>query len=72
MTSYKTTIIVGIIFLIFTRDWFDDLFLRTFPSLKRYNWIIFLLKLLVVMFTFWLADSFVDSGSSSSSSDAKK
>ncbi len=39
INDYKDSIIVGVLFLLFTRDWFDELIFGTFPSLKGMPWI---------------------------------
>jgi hypothetical protein len=65
-TSYKTTIFVGVIFYIFSRRWFDDMLQQSFPSLQRYSGLVMFFKIIAVMITFWLVDSFFMPSSNSS------
>ncbi len=56
INDYKDSIIVGVLFLLFTRDWFDELIFGTFPSLKGMPWIFLALKVLGLMVLFYLLE----------------
>lgn len=58
--EYKSPILVGVLFLLFSREWFDDLMFSTFPSLKTMPWVYLALKVLLVMVVFWGLDKFVN------------
>jgi hypothetical protein len=58
--DYKDSIIVGVLFLLFTRDWFDNLIFGTFPSLKGMPWVYLGLKVLAIMLLFYLLQRIIN------------
>lgn len=53
ISDYKDPIIVGVLFFLFTREWFDNLMLDTFPTLKGMPMVYMVIKIVLIMLTFW-------------------
>lgn len=53
ISDYKDPIIVGVLFLLFTREWFDKLIIDTFPILKDTPMVYLVIKVLLIMILFW-------------------
>jgi hypothetical protein len=60
INEYKDSIIVGVLFLLFTREWFDELVFGSFPSLKTMPWVHLALKVLAIMVLFYLLDKIIN------------
>jgi hypothetical protein len=56
VSDYKDPIIVGVLFLLFTREWFDNLILDTFPALRGMPMVYLGLKVLLIMVLYWGLD----------------
>jgi hypothetical protein len=58
--DYKDSIIVGVLFLLFTREWFDELVFGTFPSLRDMPWVYLGLKVLAIMILFYFLHEIIN------------
>ena len=60
INDYKDSLIVGALFLLFTRHWFDDLIFGTFPTLKTMPLVYLALKVLAIMILFYFLSKIIN------------
>lgn len=58
--TLKDPIIVGVLFILFTREWFSDLIYNTFPMFADNPWLFLGTKVLLFMLMFWMFSKIIN------------
>jgi hypothetical protein len=59
-SDIKGPILVGALYVLITREWFDNLFYGSFPILSRSPMLFFIVKVMLIMVLYYVLDKLIN------------
>lgn len=58
--DFKDPIIVGVLFILLTREWFDELLYGSFPTLRNSSFMVLIIKVILIMVLYFILSKIIN------------